>query len=143
MDNLAKIMESWEAVLNSDAELAERGTSIYSTLEGKSAIQIEIKGYSSYRVDVVGNKFKIQRGRADSALLVWKLSLSLFKDVMLGRHRLIYSLLDPQGVLTFDTPNFTHWNGASIIEMLYLAYEMVQKSKVQAELVEGLEDSQS
>ena len=143
MDNLAKIMGSWEAVLNSDAELAERGRSIYSMLEGKSAIQIEIEGQSPYHVLVADNKFKIQPGSAGTALLRWKLPLPLFKDVMLGRHRLIYSLLDPRGVLTFDTPNFTHWNGATIIEMLYLACEMAQKSRSLSELVEGVEDSQS
>lgn len=143
MDHLAQIMESWEAVLNADAELAERGKSIYSTLEGKTAIQMDIEGQSPYHVDVIGNSFKIRRGTADGALLFWKLPLSLFKDVMLGKHRLIYSLLDPRGMLAFDTPNFTHWNGASIIEMLYLACEMTQKSRSLAELVEGLRDAQS
>ena len=143
MDNLAKIMESWEGILNSDAELAERGKSIYSTMEGKSAVQIEIEGFPAYHVDVADYRFKVGRGPATGALLTWKLPLSLFKDVMLGKYRLIYSLLDPRGTITFDTPNFTHWNGATIIEMLYLACEMARKSRAFSELVEGLEDSKS
>jgi len=143
MDNLATIMEAWEGVLNSDAELAERGKSIYSTLEGKSAVQIEIEGFPAYHVDVADGRFKVGRDPAPGALLTWNPPLSLFKDVMLGNHRLIYSLLDPRGTLTFDTPNFTHWNGATIIEMLYLACEMVRKNRAFSELVEGLEASKS
>lgn len=143
MDNLATIMEAWEGVLNSDAELAERGKSIYSTMEGKSAVQIEIEGFPAYHVDVADGRFTIGRGEAPGALLTWKLPLSLFKDVMLGKHRLIYSMLDPRGRLAFDTPNFTHWNGATIIEMLYLACEMARKSGALSELLERLEGSTS
>ena len=58
---------------------------------------------------------------------------------MLGKHRLIYSLLDPRGTLVFDTPNFTHWNGATIIELLFLSCEMGTKNSEVSKLVEGLE----
>lgn len=141
MDNLATVMEAWEGVLNSDAELAERAKSMYSTLEGKTALQLEIEGLPAYAVSAADCRFTIKRGSFPGALLTWKLPLPLFKDVMLGRHRLIYSLLDPRGTLTFDTLNFTHWNGATVIEILYLACEMMQKNTALAQLVEGLGDA--
>ena len=140
MDTFAKIMSCWEEVLNQDGELEERNKSIYSGLEGKTAIQLEVEGQPAYIVDVKGGKFKVHQDSATSPLLHWELPASLFKDVMVGKHRLIYSLLDPQGTLSFDTSHFTHWNGATIIEMLFLACEMGHKNSEVSKLVEGLEE---
>jgi hypothetical protein len=120
-------------------ELEERNESIYSDLEGRAAIQLELEGQPSYIVDVNSGKFKVRQGSSKSPLLNWKLPVSLFKDVMLGKQRLIYSLLDPKGTLSFDTPHFTHWNGATIIEMLYLACEMSAGGSEISKLVEALE----
>ncbi len=132
-------MDYWEEVLNTDPELKERNKSIYSSLEGRTAIQLEVEGKPPYLVSVNGCKFKVQQGSATSPLLRWKLPVSLFKDVMLEKHRLIYSLLDPRGTISFDTPHFTHWNGATVIEMLFLAQEMTIKNTEMSKLVEGLE----
>ena len=140
MDILATIMKRWEEVLNSDEELAERNKSMYSSVEGRIAVQIELEGQPSYKVTIKDGKFKIQQGLDKKPLLTWKLPVLLFKDVMLGKQRLIYALLDPRGTLSFDTPNFSHWNGATVIEMLFLASEMGQKESEISELVEGLED---
>lgn len=140
MDNFATIMERWGTILNSDEELAERNKSIYSSLEGRTAINLEVAGQNPYRVDVSGGKFAVQQGSAEVPLLTWKLPPALLKDVMLGKQRLIYGLLDPRGTLAFDTPNFTHWNGASIIEMLFLACEMGEKEAHISQLIKGLDD---
>ncbi|MBW2183412.1 MAG: hypothetical protein JRF49_06065 [Deltaproteobacteria bacterium] len=48
IDVFAKIMSNWEEVLNSDAELEERNKSIYSSLKGRTAIQLEVEGQPSY-----------------------------------------------------------------------------------------------
>jgi hypothetical protein len=138
MNNLATIMKRWEEVLNIDKELAERNRSIYSSVEGSIPIQIEVDGESSYKVEIKGGKFKIQKGSDKKPLLTWKLPVELFKEVMLGKQRLIYAMLDPRGTLSFDKPNFTHWNGATIIEMLFLASEMGQNESNISKLVEGL-----
>jgi len=138
MDNFVKIMKHWEEVLNSDAELEERNKSIYSSLKGRTAIQLEVEGQPAYIVDVNGDKFKVRKGTAANPLISWKLPVSLFKDVMLGKQRLIYGLLDSRGTLSFDTPSFTHWNGAIIIEMLFLASEMCVKNSEVSELAEEL-----
>ena len=138
MDTFAKIMNRWEKVLNQDGELEERSKSIYSDLEGRTAIQLELEGQPAYIVDINDGKFKVHQGTATSPLICWKLPVSLFKDVMLGKQRLIYGLLDSRGNLSFDTPSFTHWNGATIIEMLFLASEMCVKSSEVSKLVEEL-----
>ena len=140
MDNFATIMERWGTILNSDEELAERNKSIYSSLEGRTAINLEVAGQNPYRVEVSGGKFAVQQGSAEGPLLTWKLPPALLKDVMLGKQRLIYGLLDPRGTLAFDTPNFTHWNGATIIEILFLACEMGEKDAHISQLIKGLDD---
>lgn len=140
MDNFATIMDRWGAILNSDEELAERNKSIYSSLEGRTAINLEVDGQKAYRVDVNDGKFTVHQGSAERPLLAWKLPPALLKDVMLGKQRLIYGLLDPRGTLAFDTPNFTHWNGATIIEMLFLACEMGEKEAAVSQLIKGLDD---
>ena len=140
MDNFATIMDRWGTILNSDEELAERNKSIYSSLEGRTAINLEVAGQNPYRVDVSGGKFTVQQGSAEGPLLTWKLPLALLKEVMLGKQRLIYGLLDPRGTLAFDTPNFTHWNGATIIEILFLACEMGEKEAEISQLIKGLDD---
>jgi hypothetical protein len=138
MDAFAKVMNSWEEVLNKDKELEERNESFYSTIEGKTAIQLEVEKKPAYRVEVKGGKFKVQPGSGKNPLLNWKVSLDLFKDVMLGRYRLVYGLLDPRGEVSFHTEHFTHWNGATIIEMLFLAQELISKHEEISKLVKDL-----
>lgn len=139
MSAFEKIMNSWEEVLNSDAELAERNRSTYSTIEGRTAIQLEVDKQPPYSVQVLDGKFKIKQGAGEQPLLTWKVPPDVFKDVMLGKHRLIFSLLDPKGTLSFGTANFSHWNGATIIEMLLLAQELSTKNQEIASLVKKLE----
>ncbi|MBN2108672.1 MAG: hypothetical protein JW832_14705 [Deltaproteobacteria bacterium] len=139
MDAFEKLMNNWEKILNADAELAERHKSPYSTIEGKAAIQLEVEKQPPYSVHVQDGKFSIQKGTADKPLLCWRVPGGVFKDVMLGKHRLIFSMLDPSVTLLFDSANFTHWNGATVIEMLLLAHEMIAQNKEISKIVEGLE----
>lgn len=139
MGNYEKIMSSWEQYLNADEELLERNKSPYSTIEGRTAVQLEVAKQAPYIVDVRDSKFKVGKGTVEKPLLCWKVPQKIFRDVMLGKHRLIFSILDPQGDLFFDTPNFTHWNGATVIEILFLAHEMTLKKPGIKKLVEGLE----
>jgi hypothetical protein len=139
MDTFERLMNSWEQVLNADAELEERNKSPYSSVEGQAAIQLEVGRQPAYSVHVQGGKFSIRKAAAEKPLLRWQVPGGVFKDVLLGRHRLIYSILDPAGTLSFDSANFTHWNGATIIEMLLLAHEMTAQNKEMSTLVEGLE----
>ena len=52
MGAFEKIMSSWEEALNVDEELQERNKSVYSDMDGRTAIQLEIQNVSPYRVDV-------------------------------------------------------------------------------------------
>ena len=67
MDNVSTIMDRWEEVLNDDKELEERNKSMYSSVEGRIAIQIEVEGQPSYKVEIKGGRFKVQKGSAETA----------------------------------------------------------------------------
>ena len=139
MDTIAKIMSNWEQILNEDAELQERNQSPYSTIEGKNAVQLDVGQHPSYTVSINGGKFKVKKGPSKKPLFHWKVPCNVFKNTMLGNTKLLYGILDPQGKLLFDTSNFTHWNGATIIEMLLLAQEMTSNNQTIKTLVEELE----
>jgi hypothetical protein len=139
MDRFAKIMRNWEHVLNADEELQERNKSYYSTVEGRTAIELIVGNQPPYKVDVKEGKFKVSTGAAEKPLLRWKMPNRIFSEVIQRKHQLLYSMLDPEAELTFDTPHFTHWNGATIIEMLLLASEMTTKNPDIQELVLQME----
>jgi hypothetical protein len=138
MDNFEKVMSSWQEALNSDQELKERNRNISSTLEGKTALQLEVAKKPPQVIEVQDGKFTIHQGSVRTPLLKWTLSLDLFKDIMLGKYRVVYGLLDPRGEVSFDSENFTHWNGASIIEMLLLAQELAVRDGEVSRLVREL-----
>jgi len=139
MDRFAKIMRNWEHVLNADEELHERNKSYYSTVEGRTAIELIVGNQPPYKVEVKDGKFKVSIGTADKPLLRWKMPGEIFSEVLQRTHQLLYSMLDPRVELTFDTPCFTHWNGATIIEMLLLVSEMTLNNPDVKELVRHTE----
>jgi hypothetical protein len=139
MNRFAEIMFSWEQILNADEELRERNKNQYSTIEGRTAIELVVGSQPVYGVEVKDGKFKVTIGIAEKPLLRWKVPEKVFKEVLLKEHQLMFNMLDPRGELSFDTPNFTHWNGATIIEMLLLAVEMITNSPAMAELAQELE----
>jgi hypothetical protein len=139
MNRFAEIMFRWEQILNADEELQERNRSSYSTIEGRAAIELIVGSQPPYKVDVKEGKFKLSTGAAEKPLLRWKMPNRIFSEVIQRKHQLLYSMLDPEAELTFDTPHFTHWNGATIIEMLLLASEMTTKNPDIQELVLQME----
>ena len=125
---IKRFFSEWEDVLNSDEELQLRNRDKASTLEGKVAIQLGIEGIGQYHLLVHEGKFSFAQGPSPDPLLCWDLPVSLLKEVLLNQQPVFYGLLDERGSLSFNTPHFTHFNGASIIEMLYLAQELVKSN---------------
>jgi hypothetical protein len=139
MNRFAEIMFRWEQTLNADEELQERNRNSYSTIEGRTAIELIVGSQPPYKVEVKDGKFKVSIGAAEKPLLRWKMPGKIFSEVIQQKHQLLYSMLDPEAELTFDTPHFTHWNGATIIEMLLLASEMTIKHPDIQEIVQKME----
>jgi len=138
MEKIASFIKKWEDALNGDEELQLRNKDRASTLEGKVALQLNIEGIGQYSLQVKDRKFKIDKGISPNPLLCWDLPSSLLKEVLLNKQPVFYALLDERGGLSFDTPHFTHFNGASIIEMLYLAQEVVKRDAEAQQLIQQL-----
>jgi hypothetical protein len=138
MEDLSGFIQKWEEILNNDEELQLRNRDKASTLEGKVAVQLNIKGVGEYSISIKDGKFSIVKGPAQNPLLLWDVPIALLQEVLLNKQPVFYGLLDERGKLLFDTPNFTHFNGASIIEILYLAQGVVKSDATIHQCIEQL-----
>jgi hypothetical protein len=119
--------------------LQARNAHFKSTIEqGKAMVEVEVEGKGVYTVELKGERLHIRSGRASIPLLSWRVPLDLLKDVLLGKERILYALLDKRCRLSFDTPNFTHWNGTTALKVILSACEMVKRSPEMRRLVEEL-----
>ena len=139
MNLFEEFVQKWEAYLNQDPVIQERTAHFKSTLaEEKALVELEVEGNSILTVERKGRKFEIRRDKASLPLLSWRVPLSLFKEVLLGKERILYALLDKRCKLSFDTPNFSHWNGVTALEIILSACEMVKKSPEMRKIAEEM-----
>jgi hypothetical protein len=139
MNLFQKFVEGWETYLNQDPVLRERTAHFKSTLaEEKALVELEVEGNSILTVERKGQKFQIREGKASMPLLSWRVPLSIFKEVLLGKERILYALMDKGCRLSFDTPHFTHWNGVTALEIILSACEMVKRSPEMKKIAEEL-----
>jgi len=139
MDVFQAFAQGWETHLNQDPVIRARTAHIKSTLkEGKPLVEVEVEARGVLTVEQKGGTFQIGRDKASHPLLSWRVPLSLFKEVLLGKERILYALLDKRCGLSFDTPHFSHWNGVTALEIILLACEMVKKSPEMRRLAEEL-----
>jgi hypothetical protein len=140
MNSIHDFMHKWEESLNRDAMLARRIDHIKSTIEeGKAVIEIEIDGRGIFTMVLEEKKFRLTSGKSTTPLLRWRVPLTLFKEVLLGKEKILYALLDKVGALSFDTPHFTHWNGATALATILIAQEMVKKDHETRKILENIE----
>ena len=131
MDTLHIVMRKLEEYLNNEPVLQRRNAHIKSTIkDGKDLVELDIQGTDAgtFTIQVKGKKFLVRTGAATVPLLTWSVPLALFKDVLLGKVKILYTMLDPSCTLTFDSPNFTHWNGITALAVILMAQEMVKKN---------------
>jgi hypothetical protein len=139
MDVFHEFVQNWEAYLNQDSVLEERTAHFKSTLEkGQTIVELEVEGKGVFSVELKEKGFQIRTGKAALPLLGWKVPLSLFKEALLGKERILYALLDTRCRLSFDTPHFTHWDGITALEIILLACEMVKKSPEMRKIAEEM-----
>ncbi|HUT84791.1 MAG TPA: hypothetical protein VMX95_09085 [Thermodesulfobacteriota bacterium] len=139
MNLFQKFVEGWETYLNQDPVLRERTAHFKSTLEeGKAVVMVEVEGRGVFSVELKEKGFQIRSGKAALPLLGWKVPLSLFKEALLGKERILYALMDKGCRLSFDTPHFTHWDGITALEIILLACEMVKKSPEMRKIAEEM-----
>jgi hypothetical protein len=139
MDVLHEFMQKWGDYLHEDPVLAKRNSHVKCSLkEGKAIVEVDIEDKGVFSVILKGGKFNVSSGKAATPLLSWKIPTRLFKDVLLGKERILYAMLDESCKLSFDTPNFTHWDGATAVEVMVRAQEMVKESPEIRKMVEEL-----
>jgi hypothetical protein len=144
--SLDLFIKKWEKYLNEDPEIPARIASPpwwkeakpVSKLEGRDAVEITIDE-NSYTIEVKNYRFHIREGVAKTKpLLSLSMPISLFKNLVLGKRKVVTVLLDDECRVKFDTPDWNHYDGATVLEMLVAAQELVQRDSEAREAVEKL-----
>ena len=139
MDTLGKFMQEWEKYLNQDVVLKRRNEHIQSSIEeGKAVVEIDIRGRGVFTIILKEKRFYLREGKITQPLLSLSVPLSLFKEMLVGKERILYALLDKECALSFDTPHFTHWNGTTALAVILAAQEVVKKVPKVKKMVEEL-----
>jgi hypothetical protein len=139
MKSLDLFMQRWQDALNHDPVLQKRNNHIKSTIpDGKDVFELSIHDTESFSVKLDNKSFAIRKGKADHPLIRWEVPQPLLKKVLLGEERIAYAFLDEECSLSFDTPNCTHWNGATALAVILMTREMVKKDPEIKKIAESL-----
>jgi len=139
MEALNDFMNYLEKYLNAEPIMRRRIEHIKSSIEdGKALVELTIQGKEPFTVELKERRFRIRSGPARVPLLSWSVPMNLLKQVLLGKAKILYTLRDPACTLSFDTPNFTHWNGITALAVILMAQELVKKDPVMKQLVENI-----
>ena len=139
MNALDKFAEKWEEYLNSDVVVKRRIEHVNSAIEeGRAVAEVDIKDRGVFTVELKGNKFHLRSGRGSKPLLSWVVPATLFREMLLGKERILYAMLDKECTLSFDTPHFTHWDGITALAVILAAQEMVKNVPEAKKLAEEM-----
>lgn len=98
-----------------------------SILKGKDVIEIEVEGKGVYTIHVSKEgTFKVERRSAENPVLQVALPISLFKELVLGRYRVIWALSDPRArVKHMDGISLSDW--VTVLEIFACMQELVER----------------
>ncbi len=95
MNALDKFAEKWEEYLNSDVVVKRRIEHVNSAIEeGRAVAEVDIKDRGVFNIELKGNKFHLRPGRGSKPLLSWAVPATLFREMLLGKERILYAMLD-------------------------------------------------
>jgi hypothetical protein len=139
MEPLQELIHRWERYLNQDLVLKKRNDHIKSTIaDGKDVFELEVKDRGTFTVKLQDKKFLLRSGKAEQPLISWSVPLWLYKKVLLGEERIAFAMLDEESTVSFDTTNFTHWNGTTALGVILMTREMVKRDSEIKKLAESI-----
>jgi len=139
MKPLQEFIQRWERYLNQDTVLKKRNDHIKSTIaDGKDVFELEVKDIGTFTVKLKDKNFHLRTGKAEQPLISWRVPLWLYKKVLLGEERIAFAMLDEASTVSFDTPNFIHWNGATALGVILMTREMVKRDPEIKKLAESM-----
>jgi len=139
MEPLQELIHRWERYLNQDPVLKKRNDHIKSTIaDGKDVFELEVKDRGTFTVKLQDKKFLLRSGKAEQPLMSWSVPMGLYKKVLLGEERIAFAMLDETSTVSFDTTNFTHWNGATALGVILMTREMVKRDTEIKKLAESI-----
>ena len=101
MNTLHEFIHGLETFLNNEPIMKKRNDHIKSTIgDNRALIEIQIQGQDTFTVELKEKRFCARTGIAQTPLLRWSVPLALFKDVLLGKEK----MLSARSTRTLCTP---------------------------------------
>lgn len=108
-----------------------------SILDGRELIEICVPGAFIYTIKLEKGLFSIVEGKAKEPCLGITMPLSLFKELILSRHRIVWALTDERVKLRW-IDGVAHSDWITILELLAIGQEAVDKDPKMWDIVEAL-----
>jgi hypothetical protein len=108
-----------------------------SMLDGKDLIELSVPSQFTYTISLKDGMFRIRNGKGDHPCLSAEMPLSVLKELLLTRHRVVYALADPRNKITC-TSQIPHGDWITIFEILVTGQEVVDMDPKMCEIVESL-----
>jgi len=108
-----------------------------SILLGKDLITFKIKGSFTFTISLDRNgMFHVEPRNGMDPVLSVEMSPELFKDMVLGKERVVYSLANPQNSVSYkDGIAFSDW--ITIFEVISVLQELIESDPELWQLIEG------
>lgn len=110
-------------------------------LEGKELIELSVPKLFTYTFELKEGKFIIKEGSATGRpILRVRMPLDVFKEMILTKQRVIWALADPRNDLECIWPEIGWSDWITVLEILVIGQELVERVSTMWDLIEGLGD---
>ena len=108
-------------------------------LDGKELIELTVPGVLEYTFALADGVFSVREGNArGTPILRVEMPLNTFKDMILTKQRVIWSLADPRNKVACIWPGVAYSDWITTLELLVIGQELVERNPSMWDLIEGL-----
>lgn len=107
-------------------------------LKGRDLVEINVEGKFRFTVGLrTDGTFYVEERSGVNPCLKVSMPLSVFKDMVLGKERVIYALADERNVIEYDNSlGLSDW--ITIFEVIGIMQELVESDREMWEIIENL-----
>lgn len=108
-----------------------------TVLNGKELVEITIPRFYTFKIELKDGVFSITEGKAKKPCLGVEMPLSLFKEMILSEHRILWALADERNRVTY-LPGLGLSDWVTIFEVLVTGQELVDMNLQLRETIKNL-----
>jgi len=125
-EHLESFLQKWISVLNKDRELRYRVQTFFEA-DDPSVLSLKIPDLDyAFTVGLQGKTFILKYGLDRKPMLEVTMPSKVFRKMLLSEEPIIEALVEDGTSITSDHERYNHERGATVIEMLVVAQELVE-----------------